>query len=80
MNRNTIDIAYYKSSRNTYCGIKVYLVLIRSEKLVAVKYIYCISKVIRDFAVGSKFRKNKIFLTITCYDYSIGSCNYFVRF
>ena len=80
MNRNTIDIAYYKSSRNTYCGIKVYLALIRSEKLVAVKYMYCISEIIRDFAVGSKFRKNKIFLTITCYEYSIGSCNYFVRF
>ena len=61
MNRNTIDITYYKSSRNTYCGIKVYLALISSEKLLAVKYIYCISEVIRDFAVGSQFRKNKFF-------------------
>ena len=42
MNRNVIDIAYYKNSRNTYCGIKVYLALIRSEKLVAVKYIYIV--------------------------------------
>ena len=70
MNRNIIDIAYYKSSRNSYCDIKVYLALISCEKLVAVKCIYCISEVIRDFAVGSKFRKNKIFLTITYYEHS----------